>query len=50
MLLKSKGGDGDSVDVLLLGPAVPRGSVVKGRVIGMLSLVDTGEVDNKASS
>jgi inorganic pyrophosphatase len=48
VLLKSKGGDGDSVDVLLLGPAVPRGSVVKGRLIGLLSLVDTGETDNKA--
>ncbi len=48
VLLKSKGGDGDSVDVLVLGPAVPRGSVVRGRVIGVLSLVDTGELDDKA--
>jgi inorganic pyrophosphatase len=48
VLLKSKGGDGDSVDVLALGPAVPRGSVVRGRVIGVLSLVDTGETDDKA--
>jgi inorganic pyrophosphatase len=48
VLLKSKGGDGDSVDVLVLGPSVPRGSVVRGRVIGLLNLTDTGEVDNKA--
>jgi inorganic pyrophosphatase len=48
VLLKSKGGDGDSVDVLVLGPSVPRGSVVRGRVIGVLSLVDTGELDDKA--
>jgi len=48
VLLKSKGGDGDSVDVIVLGQAVPRGAVVKGRVIGMLSLIDTGEIDNKA--
>jgi inorganic pyrophosphatase len=48
VLLKSKGGDGDSVDVLALGPAVPRGSVVRGRVIGVLSLIDTGETDDKA--
>jgi inorganic pyrophosphatase len=48
VLLKSKGGDGDSVDVILLGPAVPRGAVVRGRVIGVLSLVDTGETDDKA--
>jgi inorganic pyrophosphatase len=48
VLLKSKGGDGDSVDVILLGPAVPRGAVVRGRVIGVLSLVDSGELDDKA--
>jgi inorganic pyrophosphatase len=48
VLLKSKGGDGDSVDALVLGPAVPRGSVVRGRAIGILSLVDTGETDDKA--
>jgi inorganic pyrophosphatase len=48
ILLKSKGGDGDSVDVLALGPAVPRGSVVRGRVIGLLDLVDGGETDTKA--
>lgn len=48
VMLKSKGGDGDSVDVILLGPAVPRGAVVRGRVIGLLSLVDTGETDDKA--
>ena len=48
VLLKSKGGDGDSVDVLVLGQAVPRGSVVRGRAIGVLSLNDTGELDDKA--
>jgi inorganic pyrophosphatase len=48
LLLKSKGGDGDGVDVLVLGAAVQRGSVVKGRVIGLLDLVDSGEVDTKA--
>ncbi len=47
VLLKSKGGDGDAVDALVLGPAVPTGSVVRGRAIGMLSLVDTGEKDDK---
>lgn len=45
---KSKGGDGDSVDALVLGPSVPRGSVVKGRLIGLLDLVDNGEKDTKA--
>ena len=47
VLLKSKGGDGDGVDAIVLGGAVPRGSVVRGRAIGMLSLVDTGELDDK---
>jgi len=47
VMLKSKGGDGDSVDALVLGPAVPRGTVVRGRAIGVLSLVDTGEIDDK---
>lgn len=47
VMLKSKGGDGDSVDALVLGPAVPRGSIVRGRAIGVLSLVDTGETDDK---
>lgn len=47
ILLKKKGGDGDAVDVLVLGPSVPTGSVVKGRAIGVLSLVDTGEKDDK---
>ena len=47
MLSKAKGGDGDPIDVLVLGPAVPRGSVVRGRAIGLLSLVDNGETDDK---
>jgi inorganic pyrophosphatase len=47
ILPKSKGGDGDPLDVILLGPAMPTGSVVKGRAIGVLALVDGGEVDDK---
>ncbi|TRZ66728.1 MAG: inorganic diphosphatase [Rhodocyclaceae bacterium] len=47
VMLKSKGGDGDSVDALVLGQAVPRGAVVRGRAIGVLSLIDTGELDDK---
>ena len=47
VLLKSTGGDGDAVDALVLGPSVPTGSVVRGRAIGMLSLMDTGEKDDK---
>src|SRR5512141_66221 len=47
VLLKSKGGDGDALDALVLGPSVPTGSVVRGRAIGIMSLMDTGEKDDK---
>lgn len=46
-LLKSKGGDGDPVDVLILGQTVPTGTLVKARALGLLVLTDTGETDNK---
>ncbi len=47
VFLKSKGGDGDALDALVLGPSVPTGSVVRGRAIGIMSLMDTGEKDDK---
>ncbi len=47
ILPKELGGDGDPLDVLVLGPAVERGSVVKARVIGVLKLLDDGEQDDK---
>lgn len=47
ILPKSKGGDGDPLDVCVLGPTVPSGSVVKARAIGILTLVDNGEIDDK---
>ena len=37
----------DPIDVIVLGPSVPRGSVVKARVIGVLKLLDGGEQDDK---
>jgi inorganic pyrophosphatase len=47
LLPRELGGDGDPLDVLLLGPAQPRGSVVPARAIAMLRLVDRGERDDK---
>lgn len=41
------GGDSDPLDVLLLGPAIERGSIVLARPIGMLRLLDGGERDDK---
>ncbi len=47
LLPKELGGDGDPLDVLLLGPALERGSVVSARLIGVLLLLDGGEQDDK---
>lgn len=47
ILPEAIGGDGDPLDVLLLGPALPRGTVVTARPVGVLDLLDTGEDDDK---
>ncbi len=47
LLPKNKGGDGDPIDIILLGPSEERGSVVPGKVIGRLNLIDNGEIDHK---
>ena len=47
MLPKAQGGDGDPLDVIVLGQAVPRGSVRKIHVVGVLKLLDNGEMDDK---
>ena len=44
---KEAGGDGDPLDAIVIGPAVPRGSVVAARLIGVLRLIDRGEQDDK---
>lgn len=46
-LPKSLGGDGDPLDILVLGAALERGSVVPVRVIGGLKMLDGGEQDDK---
>jgi inorganic pyrophosphatase len=47
ILPKEQGGDGDPLDVIVLSPGVPRGSVVTARPIGVLKLLDGGEQDDK---
>lgn len=47
ILPKDKGGDGDAVDVLVLGDALATGSVVRARPIAILRLLDGGEIDDK---
>lgn len=44
---KELGGDGDPLDVLVLGPALPRGSVVAVKLLGAIRLIDKGEQDDK---
>jgi inorganic pyrophosphatase len=42
-----QGGDGGALDVMVLGPGVPRGSVIRARPIGVIELLDRGEQDDK---
>lgn len=47
VLAEERGGDGDPLDVLVLGEAVPRGSVIEARVIGLFRMRDDGDLDVK---
>ena len=47
LLSKDQGGDGDPLDILIIGPAVERGSIQKCKIIGVLKLTDHGENDDK---
>ena len=47
LLPKELGGDGDPLDVIVAGPSLPRGLLVKCRLIGVLRLLDEGEQDDK---
>jgi inorganic pyrophosphatase len=39
--------DGDPLDILVLGPALPAGTLVKGEIVGMLHMADEGGFDSK---
>jgi inorganic pyrophosphatase len=47
LLAEEAGGDGDPLDVLVLGPSVQRGAVVEAKLVGVLRLLDGGEQDDK---
>jgi len=47
LLPSATGGDGDPLDVLLLGHSVLRGTIVQARLIGVLKVKDGGERDDK---
>lgn len=39
--------DGDPADIVVLGPALRGGELVKGRIVGLMRMVDTGDLDDK---
>ena len=39
--------DGDPADVLVLGPPLEGGTVVKGRIVALMGMTDTGDLDSK---
>ncbi len=47
LLPKHGGGDGDPLDILVLGPPAQRGEIVRCKIIGLLYLTDRGEQDHK---
>lgn len=47
LLSAELGGDGEPVDVLVLGPSLPRGSLVRARPIGVLRMLEGIERDDK---
>ena len=44
---KEIGGDGDPVDVILLGERFERGSVIKGKILGLINMKDERRLDSK---
>lgn len=47
MLAEELGGDGDPLDVVVLGAALARGEIVQVRLLGVLRMIDGGEQDDK---
>lgn len=44
---EAQGGDGDALDVFVLCPALPTGTVLEVEPIGIINLIDAGERDDK---
>jgi inorganic pyrophosphatase len=43
----TRSGDGDPLDVLILGPDASRGSVIQAKIIGILKMLDGDKADDK---
>lgn len=39
--------DGDPADVLVLGPPLEGGAVARGRIVALMEMIDTGDLDSK---
>ena len=47
IMMRAKGGDGNPLDVIVLGNALPRGKVVNVKPVGILKITDKGKQDDK---
>ena len=47
MIPDTLSGDGDPLDVLVIGESVPRGSAIKVKPIGIIRLLNGAEIDDK---
>ena len=47
LLSPETGGDGDPLDVIVLGEQLQKGSVVEIKLIGILKMLDNAEIDDK---
>lgn len=43
----NEGGDGDPLDIIIIGPAIKKGSIIKVKVIGTMIMRDNTELDSK---
>ena len=43
----NRGGDGDPLDVIILGKSLPQGKIVKVKPLGVMKMTDSGEQDDK---
>ncbi|MFO7673052.1 MAG: inorganic diphosphatase [Lutibacter sp.] len=47
LLTDASGGDGDPVDVFVLGASIDRGSITKVKIVGIINMLDDGKSDSK---
>jgi inorganic pyrophosphatase len=47
LLTDASGGDGDPVDVFVLGASIDRGSITKVKIVGIINMLDDEKLDSK---